>query len=172
MAFRTYKGLRASGGALTGSVFRQSLPSAALLSRPRRMETSAQVNVTQQISETDQDAQEFGQVQGAQTKEAKDTRSKYRLDKAAGKKRYEIAAGQQLAVNLLNMPMYGLTDIIGSSVTYMKESCLCRQQQQVLQPFSDLAQQLLFQVISRISRNDLPNLLSCMNSKAVPSVGR
>lgn len=136
------------------------------------METSAQVNVTQQISKVDQDAQELRHVQGAQTKEAKDTRSKYRLDKAAGKKRYEIAAGQQLAVNPLNMPMYGLTDVVGSSVTYTRESCLCRQQQQVLQPFSDLAQQPLFQITSRISGNDLPNLLSCMNLKAVPSVER
>lgn len=70
---------------MTGSVFRQSLPSAALLSRPRRMETSAQ---------------------GAQTKEAKDTRSKYRLDKAAGKKRYEIAAGQQLATATAGAPAF------------------------------------------------------------------
>jgi len=39
-------------------------------------------------------------VQGAQTQEAKNTRSKYKLEKAAGKSRYEVAPGQRIAVSL------------------------------------------------------------------------
>jgi len=39
-------------------------------------------------------------IQGAQTQEAKKTRSKYKLEKAAGKSRYEVAPGQRLAVGL------------------------------------------------------------------------
>ena len=47
MAFRTYSGLRASRGGLTCTLFRQSLPATAPLSRLRRMETSAQVKLNQ-----------------------------------------------------------------------------------------------------------------------------
>jgi len=39
-------------------------------------------------------------IQGAQTQEAKNTRSKYKLEKAAGKSRYEVAPGQRIAVGL------------------------------------------------------------------------
>lgn len=39
-------------------------------------------------------------MQGAQTQEAKNTRSKYKLEKAAGKSRYEVAPEQRIAVSL------------------------------------------------------------------------
>jgi len=39
-------------------------------------------------------------IQGAQTQEAKNTYSKYKLEKAAGKSRYEVAPGQRIAVGL------------------------------------------------------------------------
>ncbi|KAL3131916.1 hypothetical protein ABBQ38_007619 [Trebouxia sp. C0009 RCD-2024] len=83
MAFRTYTGLRASRSALGGNVFRQSLSAATQLNRPRKVETNAQ---------------------GAQTKEAKATRSKYKLTKAAGKSRYEVAPGQRIATATAGVP--------------------------------------------------------------------
>ncbi|KAL0042144.1 hypothetical protein WJX77_004492 [Trebouxia sp. C0004] len=65
------------------NIFTQSIPAAIVPSRVRDMGTSAR---------------------GAQTQEAKNTRSKYKLEKAAGKSRYEVAPGQRIATATAGVP--------------------------------------------------------------------
>lgn len=85
MALQAYKGLRPFRGQLsvTGKIIRQSLPAAMPPSKTRTIETTAQ---------------------SAQTKEAKATRNKYKLQKMAGKSRYEVAPGQKLATATAGAP--------------------------------------------------------------------
>ena len=53
-------------------------------------------------------------LQGAQTQEAKATRSKYRLEKQAGKSRYEVAPDQRLAVRSF-FTAVGVTAVLQSN---------------------------------------------------------
>lgn len=61
------------------------IPAALVASRVRHMGTS---------------------TRGAQTQEAKSTRSKYKLEKAAGKSRYEVAPGQRIATATAGVPAF------------------------------------------------------------------
>ena len=127
MALRAYTGLRPCRGRLTlpHSIFRQSAPAAVPPSRLRTLETSAQVYVAQASIRDRAQRDDLCQtgntlpaqrLQGAQTKEAKNTRSKYKLEKAAGKSRYEVAPGQRIAVSRILIKLW-LTDTAEAHAT-------------------------------------------------------